>query len=171
MIIDVRKLDNSALDIDLKIDAGRLDLESESARMIGDAGVVGQVSNSDRVTVIEAQVSALISNDCHRCLKEVTNDIEFEFSAAYVAPENYTDDQEMELEVNDLEVSIFEGFELDISDVVREQIVLALPGYFVCSESCKGLCEKCGQNLNVKECNCRETDTDPRWAALKGLKK
>ena len=51
-----------------------------------------------------------------------------------------------------------------------EQILLALPLKTICSESCKGLCPHCGQNLNVEQCSCAEPVEDPRWAALKDIR-
>ena len=59
-----------------------------------------------------------------------------------------------------------------LEDVVREQVLLSLPGRTLCSEDCKGLCAHCGQNLNVAPCNCARSaeSTDPRWGALQGLK-
>jgi len=58
---------------------------------------------------------------------------------------------------------------LDLTEEVREAIILALPGYPVCREGCKGLCMTCGTNLNVKTCACREAGRDNRWAALDTL--
>lgn len=58
---------------------------------------------------------------------------------------------------------------LDLSEVVRQGILLATPMHPVCRPDCAGLCPRCGQNLNEGQCNC-ETDTvDPRWSKLQGL--
>jgi len=65
---------------------------------------------------------------------------------------------------------VFEGDELDLTELVREQILLNLPEQTFCNPDCKGLCPKCGQNRNLIDCNCEENETDPRWAALKNLK-
>jgi uncharacterized metal-binding protein YceD (DUF177 family) len=59
---------------------------------------------------------------------------------------------------------------LDLTGDIREAIILALPGYPVCRETCKGLCPTCGANLNKKKCRCRSTGSDGRWAALESLK-
>jgi uncharacterized protein len=58
---------------------------------------------------------------------------------------------------------------LDLTDEVREAIILALPGYPVCSDTCKGLCMTCGKDLNKGECTCHQAGNDRRWAALEGL--
>ena len=59
---------------------------------------------------------------------------------------------------------------LDLTEEIREAIILALPGYPVCSETCQGLCMACGANLNKARCTCRETGKASCWAALESLK-
>ncbi len=58
---------------------------------------------------------------------------------------------------------------LDLTEEVREAIILALPGYPVCREACRGLCLACGANLNKSACTCRQSGRDDRWAALDGF--
>ncbi|MDR2848989.1 MAG: DUF177 domain-containing protein [Verrucomicrobiota bacterium] len=58
---------------------------------------------------------------------------------------------------------------VDLTEEVREAIILALPGYPVCREACQGLCMTCGANLNQTACQCRAKDKDNRWAALEAL--
>lgn len=58
---------------------------------------------------------------------------------------------------------------LDLREVLRQGIVLSAPLYPVCREDCTGLCPQCGQNLNAGSCNCRDSLSDPRWEALRGL--
>ena len=90
--------------------------------------------------------------------------------AAFVTEENYTSEKEAEVRNDDLNVSIYDGEKIDLTDLVREQILLDLPTQILCREDCKGLCQKCGANLNEVNCNCAENETDPRWSALKNLK-
>ena len=71
--------------------------------------------------------------------------------------------------VSSFEISEATDF-LDLTEEVREAIILALPGYPVCREACKGLCMACGANLNRTTCSCHETGKDNRWAALDALK-
>ena len=59
---------------------------------------------------------------------------------------------------------------LDLTEEIREAIILALPGYPVCRETCRGLCMACGANLNTAKCTCRKTGKDNRWSALDALK-
>ena len=76
--------------------------------------------------------------------------------------EEYQDDKDIEKE----DAIEFSGDEIDISDVVRETILLAQPLNNICSPECRGLCLKCGANLNETDCNCDRHVMDPRLAAL-----
>jgi uncharacterized protein len=69
-----------------------------------------------------------------------------------------------------LDESLVENGLIDTAEVVREQILLAIPDQVFCREDCKGLCPKCGANLNLIDCKCSDDDIDPRWAALRNLK-
>ena len=73
---------------------------------------------------------------------------------------------------DETEIGYYGKTGLLLEDVVREQVLLSLPGRTLCREDCKGLCAHCGQNLNVATCNCsKAAEThDPRWGALQSLK-
>jgi uncharacterized protein len=60
--------------------------------------------------------------------------------------------------------------EIDVSQEIRDLVVLSLPYQTICSPGCKGLCQRCGANLNVESCRCNGSDTDPRWEALQSLR-
>ena len=68
-------------------------------------------------------------------------------------------------------LAAFEGDSIDLDELVREQILLALPTRHLCREDCKGLCQKCGADLNAGDCSCEQGETDPRWAALADFKR
>ena len=93
-------------------------------------------------------------------------DVDLEF----VPVDRFSSDSERELTAEDLNVDAFDGETLDLTAIAREQILLEIPQQFFCKGDCKGLCAKCGGNLNLIDCNCNETETDPRWAALNDLR-
>ena len=62
------------------------------------------------------------------------------------------------------------GSELELGEAVREELILAVNPYVVCDPECKGLCSRCGANLNEGPCDCTEDEVDPRWGALRDLK-
>ena len=71
---------------------------------------------------------------------------------------------------DDVDLYPYEGEEINLEPLLREQILLAVPYAPLCSEDCKGLCPVCGTDLNTGDCTCDRTPIDPRWSALKDLK-
>jgi uncharacterized protein len=146
------------------------DLEEESARVSKPVRAVGRVRKGIAQVDVEGRVSGEIEAECTRCLQTATHKFDVPLKAAFVTEENYTSEKEAELRSDDLDVSIYDGEKIDLTDLVREQILLDLPTQILCREDCRGLCQKCGANLNEVNCNCEENETDPRWSALKNLK-
>ena len=68
---------------------------------------------------------------------------------------------------DEMNVSFYEDEELDLSQLVTEQIILALPMKSLCKPECLGLCPLCGGNRNLTRCKCSRQEIDPRWADLK----
>ena len=108
---------------------------------------------------------------CARCVDPVAVPLEGEFDLLF-RPENADADAgERAITEDETEIGYYGKNGLLLEDVVREQVLLSLPGRTLCKEDCKGLCAHCGQNLNVKQCNCEAGAglNDPRWSALQGL--
>ncbi len=109
---------------------------------------------------------------CSRCLEpayyNLSVDIEEEFyptvevfTGAAIDWQQYTDDEALLIDAQHI---------LDMTEVVRQDLIVALPMQPLCHEDCKGLCPVCGQNLNEGACTCERDAIDPRWAALAQLK-
>ena len=74
----------------------------------------------------------------------------------------------VEINQGESEIGFYEGEGLELEDILREQVLLALPMQRVCTESCKGICPGCGKNRNETVCDCRPA-VDDRWGALRNL--
>ncbi|HEY0428316.1 MAG TPA: DUF177 domain-containing protein [Pyrinomonadaceae bacterium] len=152
------------------IQPAEIDLENDGVNLKSAVLVEGELKKGIVQTDVSGTISALTLVECTRCLTEIEQNLEFSFDATFVFPENFTEAKEAELKDADLNVSILETSEIDLSELAREQILLNLPEQVLCTEDCKGLCEKCGANRNLINCNCEEKEIDPRWSALKNLK-
>lgn len=170
MIVDLITLGNSPHHFEFSLTPEEIDLESETAKLKNEIRVEGVLTKHIAQTDIEGTISTETETECTRCLLAVERNFEFVFEAAFVTEENYTQTKEAEINAKDLDVSVFEGDKIDLTELVREQILLNLPEQVFCKEDCKGLCEKCGANRNLIDCNCIEKEVDPRWSALKNLK-
>jgi uncharacterized protein len=167
MYIDLTKLSEGRKEFDETL---QIDLDDESARLLEPCRIFGELKKGIVQVDVAGNISAKIEMDCSRCLSPVNSTLEISFKASYITAEHYTDEKDSELHGEDLELSIYDGEKIDLTDLAREQILLNLPTQTFCRENCKGLCPACGVNLNEKACSCETKEIDPRWAKLKNLK-
>ena len=170
MIVDLFSLESSSLVFEFSLAPSEIDLEGENVKLKNDVKIRGELAKKLVQTDVAGKILVGIEIECTRCLQAIEKDLEIPFNVTYVAAENYTDAKESKLNDEDLDVSIFDGHKIDLSELVREQIILNLPEQIFCSEDCKGLCAKCGANRNLIDCNCEEKEIDPRWQGLRELK-
>lgn len=170
MIIDLVTIRSSPYAFNASFAPEEINLESENAELISNANVNGKLTKRIVQADVEGEISGDVNVECSRCLQQIAKSLNFQFNVSYVAPENYSDARETELNLSDLEVALFDGQHIDVKELVREQILLNLPTQVFCSEDCKGLCPKCSSNRNLIDCNCEKEEIDPRWSALKNLK-
>jgi uncharacterized protein len=114
-------------------------------------------------------LSADVIATCARCAEDfkVSSGRDFRF---VLAPKSVGALGGRDLNAEDLEFSTYDGEEVDVSPLLREQLLLALPTRPLCQEGCRGLCSHCGANLNHTSCNCTAGKFDPRFEALRSLK-
>ena len=105
---------------------------------------------------------------CARCVEPVKSPVAGNFDLIFRPQAADADAGERSITPDETEIGYYEESGLSLEDVVREQVLLSLPSRTLCKEDCKGLCPRCGQNLNLESCNCNPT-SDPRWNALAGL--
>jgi uncharacterized protein len=170
MIIEISSLDDKPRPFDLKLAGEEIDLDVEGVKLSGTVEANGEVSRRIAQTDVRGHIGATAVMDCVRCLQAVERPVSVDFDVSYVDPEHFAVDKEKEVAPDDLETDVLEGDSIDLKEIVREQILLDLPVQVFCSEDCKGLCQKCGGNLNLVTCSCHDDEADPRWAALKNLK-
>lgn len=102
---------------------------------------------------------------CDRCLTNYEDNLKTSYNMFYVydvAHRNEYDKDVVTVISKDTDI-------IDLLPDVKEYLLLAVPMKNVCSEDCKGLCPKCGQNLNLTQCDCETEQIDPRWSELKKI--
>jgi len=147
---------------------GEPDLLGGDGHVIGRPEISLQAARADEKVELTGSVTAVVGFECDRCLKPLSVPVEQSFELLYVPPLKAGD--EKELGEDDLSIGFYQGESIDVDDLVREQIELALPMARLCGEGCRGLCPDCGANLNDRVCGCNEKQLDPRWAALSDFK-
>lgn len=170
MIVDLTETDAWPREFDLAIEPAEIGLDTESFRLRSSVRASGRIEKHSAWFDVEGLIEADAEIDCSRCLEPIGRPLSILFSIRLLNTESFSGRIEKEVDKGDLDASVLEGRQIDLTEVVREQILLDLPEQVFCKEDCKGLCPECGANRNLIGCKCEEDDIDPRWAALKDLK-
>jgi len=163
-VINVSELRQGAIDVELDEAPSHLDLEVEDAQFVG--RVTGRLSwrwVSDRVVAL-GRLRATAQMQCVRCLRELRQAVEVEARLVY-SDEPSPEEKVVDLDVDDEGVTHYQGEWIDAREDVRAFLLLELPDIPLCSETCKGLCPRCGADLNDGPCDCAEAkpDDSPEW--------
>lgn len=113
----------------------------------------------DGGVLVQGSVAGAYAGVCRRCLTHVAQDFNVHSSELYRPPGEVWEEGYV---VNDGTI--------DLEPLVRDAVGLNIPGDPLCREDCKGLCRRCGSDLNSGPCGCPVDDIDPRWSALRDLR-
>ena len=178
MLIRIQDLELRKIEFQEEFQPGSIDLGTE-------ATLVAPVTTSGRAEIIEerhgknqvvqdirfvGKFATRMEVACARCLEPVSHDIAREFDLLYRPLGADRKADEVSITEAETEIGYYQGDSIVLEDVLREQILLAVPLRTLCNENCKGLCPHCGKNLNADSCKCEVTFEDPRWAALNEIK-
>jgi uncharacterized protein len=141
---------------------GRQDMVLESITV---SGMVRRLRES---VFLEGTLEGALIIACSRCLELTRLPVSSSFRYTFV-PTSTGQKEEAELS-EDLEFGFYEGETIDLDPVLFEQILLQVPMRTLCRDDCRGLCPRCGMNLNTGSCNCRDEHVDERLAILKSFK-
>jgi uncharacterized protein len=142
----------------------------ERVRLTAPAAVTGKVRLSGNEVFVSGHVDTRAQIECDRCLQPVEAPVSADFTLDYITGSEYESSEVAELTEAEMSVAVFDGEGLDVDEIVKEQILLAVPTRMLCREDCKGICPECGIDRNTGECSCGADNIDPRWAALKNFK-
>jgi len=172
VFISLQELELRSVRFQVDIPAGKIDFDSKlnqasDLHAEGTASLVNQALGEIRV---EGDLRIETSTVCDRCLEAIQLPIQSQFDLVYMPAGEVPEGGEDEIDETAVEVGFYEGNGLELDDVLREVVLLALPMQIVCSEACKGICPVCGQNRNQRECHCQTKAADDRWNSLKSLR-
>jgi uncharacterized protein len=178
MFIEIHELEQHPVDFDENFPPGAIELgtdlrQSSPLHTTGRAQLVEE--HRGKHSLIEdirlnGELSTSVEIACARCLEPVVQGVKRTFDLLYRPLGADAGRKENTVSGTESEISYYEGEGLLLEDVLREQVLLAVPLKAICRQDCKGLCPQCGANLNVAQCSCAEPVEDPRWAALKDLR-
>jgi len=144
--------------------------DTEECRIQGPAKGEIFLYRVDRDIRLNGKVAALIVLNCDRCLEEYNQKIDTSFFYMLVPSQSIDKEKEIALGSEDIEISLYDGAEIQIGEIFREQILLQIPMRHVCSEECKGFCPRCGADLNKEKCRCRKETLNNPFSVLRKLR-
>jgi uncharacterized protein len=170
MFLDVKDLAVRKLRIRKRYAPGSIDYHTAEFKQTEPLEVTATAELLDGQIRITGALETKIELVCARCLEPVIEDVNRTFDLFYRPVTKVLKPKEDRLKDDDTEIGFFEGEGLFLADVLKEQVLLALPLKVICRSDCRGLCPGCGANLNHEECRCETHATDPRLAPLARLK-
>ena len=129
-----------------------------------------QATLSGQTVLIQFTAETEVRIPCSRCLEPFDMEIATDFSGAALPEVSSMDPaavDEIELTADDMDVIAYSGDSIDLRDEIAQQIIMALPYKPLCRDACKGLCNRCGADLNKTPCQCGSQDESSPFAVLK----
>jgi uncharacterized protein len=178
MFLDIHELGRHPLDFEEVFQPGVIDLGGEVRQRTplqasGHAEIVEEHHSKHEVITdirLRGRLWAGLELQCARCLEPVLQDVTREFELLYRPLGADAGRDELSVTDAEAEIGYYQGDGLLLEDVLREQVLLALPLKVTCREDCRGLCPHCGQNLNEGQCSCTTAIEDLRWTALREIR-
>jgi uncharacterized protein len=178
MIITVLDLEREPIAFDIALEPGAIHY-GEDIRQIAPLEVQGRADvvhehRGPRETVADIRLrgswSGSFEVSCARCLEPVEHPLRGHFDLIFRPIGVDGGSAEHSISASETEIGYYQEGSLVLEDVLREQVLLSLPARTLCKQDCKGLCPRCGRNLNSESCNCDETPESPQWHALSELR-
>lgn len=130
-------------------------------------GQIEMVRTADGI-LVRGALTTVVELQCDRCLEPLIQGVEFKIEEEFHPTIDMSTGAP--LPYDEEETRIDEHHILDLTELIRQSVFLALPMHPVCRLDCLGLCDRCGQNLNEGPCDCKESTVDPRLEILKKIK-
>lgn len=152
---------------------GDLTDEGDVVRFPQSIQVTGSLVNAGGYFVFAGRAEGTVELLCDRCMEPFEFPFETDMQYSFIDAGEFRRrvahiDQEVESDASS-DTREFVGDEIDLTNEVREAVLLAIPSKRLCSSGCKGICPVCGANRNTSECKCAEDSVDPRLADLASL--
>lgn len=148
------------IDIDYDIDLSDVKLAGECP-FGSSVHIAGLIENRAGIVTLAYTAKFLLSYPCDRCTEVFNRDESYEFTHILIQELNEEDDSD--------DYIVAENSQLDLDELVTSDVLLSLPTKMLCKDDCKGLCPKCGTNLNDCDCTCSRKECDSRLEALREL--
>ena len=164
MVVDLKHIfvkDNSSLPLKYALDLSHIDYMGEYP-LKKPVEIAGEITNKASLVRLEAEITFEFDASCDRCGTRTAKRHTLKISKSLATS--------IEGEESDTIITV-PDMKLDLDELIYTETVTNLPMKHLCDENCKGMCPKCGKNLNEGECGCSKKEIDPRLSALADLLK
>ncbi|HHW02914.1 MAG TPA: DUF177 domain-containing protein [Thermoanaerobacterales bacterium] len=159
----VKQSEGNVLDFRFEEDIKQIRVKRDDLNFAGPVVVEGQVENiGDRILEVRGSIKTCVEDYCYRCLTKTQVELNVSFCLKF---------SDIPIESDEEEIILFSGDEIELRPYILNEIVLNWPGQILCKPDCRGICPRCGANLNTTECDCKDEEIDPRLSVLKQLLK
>ena len=172
MFLNIKEMEVRRIQFDESFEMGEIDLADVGLRQLTPIHAVGSATlldNTGGEIRVQGRYTGTLEADCDRCLALTRFPLEKSFDLFYRPPLDNLETDEIKIDEGEAEIGFYEGLGLELADLIKEQILLALPMQRICREECEGICPVCGANRNEVPCECHVKPADDRWIALKNL--
>ena len=172
MFLSVKEIELRKLRFDETLTPGQIDFAGEDLEQVSALHTIGSaevLAHSEGDLRVRGKLTVEMAFECDRCLGRARFPLDAAFDLIYRPSSSLAREEEVEIDESETEIGFYEDGGLELNEILREQVLLALPMQRVCSEDCKGICPICGRNRNETACDCRVEKTDDRWGALRNL--
>ncbi|MEX2262723.1 MAG: DUF177 domain-containing protein [Bryobacteraceae bacterium] len=173
MFLSIKEMEFRKVPFEATFEPGQIDFSGAEVRQLSSLHAKGSAVLLERTegeVCLRGEFEVEMGADCDRCLRPSRFPLAAGFDLFYrPTPVGPPEAEEIEIHEGEAEVGFYQGAGLQLGDVLREQILLALPMQRICRPDCKGICPVCGLNRNESVCVCRPQLVDDRWSALRKL--
>jgi len=173
MFLSVKEMEKRKVRFDESFQPGQIDFSGEDIEQsspLRATGLAELLPHTEGEVRIQGRYSVEMKADCDRCLAVAKFDLNESFDLFYRPVVVIAHEEEVAIDEGEAEIGFYEGGGVELEDVLRERVLLALPMQRVCSEGCRGICPVCGKNRNDGACECKPDPQDDRWGALRKLR-
>ena len=171
MVFCIEEIGDEGLCFSLVLKKDRLEIDQAGLSVNVDITVNGSLNRIDDDVYLKGTVMTSVVASCSRCLDTLSYPVDSDLKSHFVPSNPSISKRDVELHASDIDAEVYENQQIDLTQSIRDSILLAVPVICLCKENCKGICSQCGKNLNQGLCNCEnESFTDPRLESLKIFK-
>jgi uncharacterized protein len=172
-VVDLKDLETGKVALDGSFEPGVVDFSGESVSQAAPLEWNLTAERADEEIRIRGSLRTMMDSTCSRCLEPARTEVALPFDLFFRERDRqmFDEDAEVELAEEETRTAFFAGTELQIGDILREQVLLALPMKALCAVDCKGLCPVCGTNLNMNACGCAKERFSPHMDQLLDIKR